>query len=73
MAASQQQFSPVENPAQYLKENSDKIVKSVKSGLLNAACAGLINRTLHQAPCVITGKDSYYLGLDISLPLRPTE
>ena len=43
MAASQQQFSPVENPAQYLKENSDKLAKYGGFDLLEACIEGVQN------------------------------
>ena len=43
MAANQQQFSPVENPAEFLKESSDKLVKFGGFDLLEACIEGVQN------------------------------
>lgn len=43
MAANQQQFSPVENPAEFLKESSDKLVKFGGFDLLEACIEGAQN------------------------------
>ncbi len=43
MADNQQQFSPVENPAQFLKESSDKLVKFGGFDLLEACIEGTQN------------------------------
>ncbi len=43
MAANQQQFTPVENPAEFLKDSSDKLVKFGGFDLLEAAIEGVQN------------------------------
>ena len=43
MAANQQKFSPVENPEQFLKESSDKLVKFGGFDLLEACIEGVQN------------------------------
>ncbi len=43
MAANQQQFSPVENPAEFLKQSSDKLVKFGGFDLLEACIEGVQN------------------------------
>jgi len=43
MAANQQQFTPVENPAEFLKDSSDKLTKFGGFDLLEAAIEGVQN------------------------------
>ncbi|MFT5983715.1 MAG: hypothetical protein ACI9RM_002166, partial [Ulvibacter sp.] len=43
MAANQQQFTPVENPAEFLKDSSDKLGKFGGFDLLEAAIEGVQN------------------------------